>query len=72
LTVLAHQVARAVYGMLKRQTACAMDKFLHGSGSRAGEPDASLDRDGMSLHGVLCNTLRAASLNAQARIGLIP
>jgi transposase len=30
LTLLAHQRARAVYDRLKRQTAFAMDKFLHG------------------------------------------
>jgi transposase len=30
LTVLAHQLARAVYCMLKRHTACEMDKFLNG------------------------------------------
>ena len=40
LPILAHKLARAVYYMLKRQTAFAMDKCLHGSGSRAGEPDA--------------------------------
>src|SRR2546428_296654 len=36
LTVLAHKLARAVYDMLKRGTAFAMDQFLHGSGSGAG------------------------------------
>ena len=30
LTILAHKLARAVYYMLKRQTAFDMDKFLHG------------------------------------------
>ena len=30
LTILAHKLARAVYAMLKRQTACDMDTFLHG------------------------------------------
>jgi len=40
LTVLAHKLARAVYDMLKRGTAFAMDQFLHGSGSGAGEPAA--------------------------------
>jgi transposase len=54
LTILAHKWARAVYFMLKRHTAFEMDKFLNGSGSRAGEPDASLDREGMSLHSALC------------------
>ncbi len=43
LTLLAHKLARAVYDMLKRQTAFDKDKFLHRSGSSAGEPDASRD-----------------------------
>jgi transposase len=43
LPLLAHQLARAVYDRLKRNMAFAMDKFRHRSGSRAGEPDASLD-----------------------------
>ena len=30
LTILAHKLARAVYYMLKRQTACDMETFLHG------------------------------------------
>jgi transposase len=30
LTILAHKLARAVYYMLKRQTAFEMDKCLHG------------------------------------------
>jgi hypothetical protein len=29
LTVLAHQLARAVYDMLKRDTACDLDKFFN-------------------------------------------
>jgi transposase len=40
LTILAHKLARAVYDMLKRQTAFDMAKFLHSEGSRVGEPDA--------------------------------
>jgi transposase len=39
-TILAHKLARAVYYMLKRKTACDMDIFLPTSGSRAGEPGA--------------------------------
>jgi hypothetical protein len=30
LTILAHKLARAVYDLLKRQIAFAMEKFLHG------------------------------------------
>jgi transposase len=43
LTILAHKLARAVYDMLKRKTAFAMNICLHTYGSRAGEPGASLD-----------------------------
>ncbi len=50
LTSLAHKLERAVYYMLKRQTAFAMDTFLHGGGSRAGEPDPSLGTPGISLY----------------------
>jgi hypothetical protein len=50
LTILAHTLARAVYDMLKRQTAFAMDVFLRASGSRAGAPAVSLDAHGISLH----------------------
>src|SRR5918994_7447842 len=46
LTVLAHKLARAVYYMLKRDTAFDFDKFLSESWSGAGEPAASLDADG--------------------------
>lgn len=46
LSMLAHQLGRAVYDMLKRTTALAMDIFLRTSGSRAGEPGASLDAQG--------------------------
>jgi transposase len=49
LTVLAHHVARAVYDMLQRATAFHRDKFLHGYRRGAGEPDTSLDSEGMSL-----------------------
>jgi transposase len=49
LTILAHQLARAVYDILKRGTAFHLDKFLHASWSRAGEPNASLDYSRISL-----------------------
>ena len=49
LTILAHQLARAVYSMLQRQTACDLDTFLQGEGRGAGEPEASLDSHGMTL-----------------------
>ena len=40
LTVLAHQLARAVYYLLKRETAFDRNPFLAGSRRGAGEPDA--------------------------------
>jgi hypothetical protein len=46
LSILAHQLGRAIYYMLKRQVAFDMDRFLQTSGSRAGEPGASLDPEG--------------------------
>jgi transposase len=52
LTILAHELARAVYDMLRRDTVFARDKFLT-SGSRAGEPGVSLDPYGSSLYDVL-------------------
>jgi transposase len=50
LPILAHQLARAVYDRLTRETVFAMDPLLNGSGSRAGEPAASLDTQGISLN----------------------
>jgi hypothetical protein len=71
-TVVAHTLARAVSCMWKRHPAFAMAKCLNGEGSSAGERDASLDREGMSLQGALGNTLRTASLHAKERLGLLP
>ncbi len=49
LTILAHQLARAMYDMLKRDTAFDWDKFLRESWSGVGEPAASLAAEGISL-----------------------
>jgi Transposase/Transposase IS116/IS110/IS902 family len=49
LTVFAHQLARAVYDLLRRETAFNRDKFLNQSRDGAREPDASLDAHGISL-----------------------
>jgi transposase len=49
LTVLAHKLARAVYDMLKRETAFDLDQFFHECWSGAGEPAASLAAEGISL-----------------------
>jgi transposase len=46
LSILAHKLGRAVSDMLKRQVAFDRDIFLRTSGSRAGEPGASLDPQG--------------------------
>jgi transposase len=46
LSILAPTLGRAVYYMLKRKTAGDMDLCLRTSGSRAGEPGASLDPQG--------------------------
>jgi transposase len=49
LSILAHKLGRAVYFLLKRTVAFDMESFLQASGSRAGEPGASLDASGTSL-----------------------
>jgi transposase len=48
-TVLAHQLARAVYSLVQRHTAFDLDQVLNEERSGAGEPDASLAPNGMSL-----------------------
>lgn len=64
LTLLGQKLGRTVSYMLQRQTACDMGKLLNGSGSRADEPNASLDNHGLSLRVVLCKAGVAASWNA--------
>jgi len=49
LTILAHQLARAVYDMWQRQTAFALDTCLHGEGRGVGALNAELDSHGMHL-----------------------
>ena len=49
LTILAPQLARAVYDMFKPTTAVDRQKFLTGSGRGVGELDASRDDHGMTL-----------------------
>jgi Transposase IS116/IS110/IS902 family len=49
LTIVAHTLARAVSSRLTRDTVLEMARFLNGSGSRVGEPAASLDTHGISL-----------------------
>jgi Transposase IS116/IS110/IS902 family len=69
LRILAPTLARAVYGMRKRKTACDLEPFLRPSGSRAGEPDASLDPAGMRLNRTDVQPMMAASLHAEVRLG---
>jgi transposase len=69
LTILAHTLARAVYSMLKRESAFDMHKFLNGYWRGAGEPSASRDDSGISLDMALCNACLAASLTAHERLG---
>jgi hypothetical protein len=69
LRILAPTLARAVYCMRKRKTACDLEPFLRPSGSRAGEPDASLDPAGMRLNRTDVQPMMAASLHAEVRLG---
>jgi transposase len=61
LTRLAHTLGRAVYYILKRQTAFTMRRCLSGAWSGADEPNASLDDHGLSLSCVLGHACIAAS-----------
>lgn len=49
VTILAHTLARALSYRLPRQTACALDPFLHRSGRGAGALQADLDSPGVPL-----------------------
>jgi hypothetical protein len=69
LSILAHKRARAVSGMLTRTTAFALEQFLRTSGSRASEPGAERDPEGMSLPRTGVKPRLAASVNAAARLG---
>jgi Transposase IS116/IS110/IS902 family len=69
LSILAHTRGRAVYCMLKRKGAFDMHLFLQSSGSRVGEPGASLDTTWRSLKRACSKPSLAAFLNAKARLG---
>src|SRR5262245_13038903 len=71
LTVLAQKLGRAVYDMLRRNTGFDRDNLLHGEGSGAGEPAASLGHYGTSRVTVLCNKTSTASTNAHEHIGAL-
>jgi transposase len=72
LTILAHQLARAVSDMFQRQTACALPTFLRGSRREADEPAASLAPKGISLTRVLWHETYPASGNAHEHRGSLP
>ena len=69
LTVLAHQLARAVYDRLKRPVVFEREQFCQRSWRGADAPSASLDKPGMNLPDALDTAASTASLNAKARIG---
>jgi hypothetical protein len=71
LRMLAHTLGRAVYCMLTRQVAFDVELFLQTSGSRTGEPGASLDTAGISLSRACSTPSPAASVNAKARLGRV-
>jgi transposase len=73
-SILAHKVARAVYSMLTRKGACAMQRFLHHEGRGVGERDASLDCHGMNrIRTTLSHRSMTAAVNAsRALSGTIP
>ena len=69
LSILAHKLGRAVDYMLKRKVAFDMDLFPQPSGSRAREPEASLDVTGMSLTCACRGSDVPASVHAQVCLG---
>jgi hypothetical protein len=69
LTVLAHQLARAVYDRLQRTTAFDMNKGLTGERSGASEPGASLATEGRSVVPMLGKHCPTASWNAEEHLG---
>jgi len=69
LTVLAHQLARAVYDLLKRHLAFEQEQFFPHEGRGADEPGASRDTQGMHRPDALDTAASMASLTAQARLG---
>jgi hypothetical protein len=69
LTVLAQQLARAVYHLLHRQVACDTETFFQRYGRGAEEPGAELDTHGMNLQKALDTAACLASVNAKTPIG---
>ena len=71
LSILAPKLARAVYYMRKRKVAFDKELFLQSSGSRAREPDAELDVEGMSLPCACRGSDVPASVNAKVGLGRV-
>lgn len=69
LSILAHQLGRAVYDMLKRSTACDIDLFLKSEGRRAAEPGAELDSEGEAPASSTRHGKATASVHAKACLG---
>ena len=72
LTLVAQQLARAVYPMLKRQGAVERETFFHPSGRGADAPDASLDNTGRTLKAARETAACLASANARTPLGPHP
>ena len=72
LTILAPQLARAIYAMVNRRVACALDAFLQGAGRSAGAPAAPLGPHGWRLTTVLGHAALRASTNAGEHLGPLP
>jgi hypothetical protein len=68
-SIRAHHLARAVSCMHKRHTAVEVAQCLRTSGSSAGEPGASRDTAGLSLHRTDVKPMMAASVTAVVRRG---
>jgi hypothetical protein len=65
LTVFAHQLARAVYDLLRRDTAVTIDNCLNQEREGAREPAASRDAQGSRLGTRCCQSRYAAPLSAK-------
>jgi hypothetical protein len=69
LPMLAHEVARAVYDMLKRPVAFDMETCFQRSGRGTDEPEASLDKQGVHLHQARDTAACLAAANAPGPLG---
>jgi transposase len=72
LTILAHPLARAVYSMRKRQTACALETCLQAEGRGGGARTVSLDSHGMHLLRHARHGVKNGVLERSERLGRYP